>query len=130
MLWIAVLLMLSFFWNPYSTRYNDWWYSQTSVCVYAYCWEKVLVDQYCSSLLNQSWYGEVISLKLDWLKQDFSTKTSFVTKLGFTYGKCLIWLSMFMHLLKQNKRIFVTQEYTESKKMSSALHLTSNEALF
>ena len=30
----------------------------------------------------------------------------------------------------KNKRIFVTQEYTESKKMSSALHLTSIEALF
>ena len=24
-----------FFWSPYSTGHDDWWYSQTSVCVHA-----------------------------------------------------------------------------------------------
>ena len=31
--------------------------------VYMYCWEKFLVDQFGPSLPNQSWYGQVISLK-------------------------------------------------------------------
>ena len=36
------------------------------VCVCTcYCWEKFLGNQFGQSLPNQSWYGQVISLKLD-----------------------------------------------------------------
>ena len=34
-------------------------------CVHVNCWEKFLGNQFGQSLPNQSWYGQVVSLKLD-----------------------------------------------------------------
>ena len=63
--------------------------------------------------------------------ENCTTKISFITKLDVTCDKNLAQLLTFMHILKENKIIFINkkQDYTEINTKFSTPHFTSNQIL-